>query len=537
MSATAPAFDSHEPWDNLHGPSRPDVHWSTDNVGEAAPGVLSPLGASIWGQIGERTTRATFISIGVIPERERGLPERLEDRLVRVFCGRVALQVELMTMLGDRLPGTSGQDIAMSLLGTVPDDIEYHPTMRRYPVIMWKLSRTFLGMPGRLRHEPPVFQRFWRASVDGLAGADLATARRTLRDGLREFEAALLLQSISVVGHAQIMHEALRSVLTAAGVGDVGVLSGSGGAEMAVIGDIWRASRGELTVDQVIREHGFHGPLEGEVSSTVWREDPRPLERLIGEYAGREDPRRHVAEARARLPAAQAEVLAALPRARRPGARLVLRMAAERIPLRGVAKRSFLQGLDVVRASARRIGTELAERGELQEPEDAFYLTTDELLELPADASELVARRRERRAQYQQVSIPGAWKGLPVPVLVAKDEASARVERVTGIGVSPGVREGVARVVTDPSFADVEPDEVLVAPTTDPSWASIMYISSALVMDLGGPISHAAVVARELGLPCVVNTRTGTHDIRTGDRVRVDGGAGTVEILAPVARA
>ena len=65
-----------------------------------------------------------------------------------------------------------------------------------------------------------------------------------------------------------------------------------------------------------------------------------------------------------------------------------------------------------------------------------------------------------------------------------------------------------------------------------------MFVSSALVMDIGGQMSHAAVVARELGLPCVVNTRTGTRRLRTGDRVRVDGSAGTVEILerAPEAR-
>ena len=61
--------------------------------------------------------------------------------------------------------------------------------------------------------------------------------------------------------------------------------------------------------------------------------------------------------------------------------------------------------------------------------------------------------------------------------------------------------EGRVRVVTDPTFAEVEQDEVLVTPTTDPSWASIMFMSSALVVDIGGPLSHAAVVARELGVP------------------------------------
>jgi pyruvate,water dikinase len=516
----------------MHGPSRPDVHWSTDNVGEAAPGVLSPLGASIWGVIGESATRGTFVNIGVLPERDVGVPPRLEDRVVRIFCGRLALQVELMTMLGDRLPGTSGQDVAKAILGVVPDDIEYHPTIRRYPIILWKLSRTFFGMPGQLRRRPPKFHRFWRTSIDQLESTDLVGARRILSDALREFEAALLLQSTAVSGHAQLMYQGLVGVIEQAGVGDMGVLSGTGGAEMAVITDIWRASRGELTTDQVLREHGFHGPLEGEVSSVVWREDPSPLERMIGEYADREDPRIHEAELAARLPAAQEEVLAAMPRSKRPGAKLVLNMAAKRIPLRGVAKRSFLEGLDVIRACARRIGTELADSGELHDPDDAFYLTTNELLMLPTGAGELVARRRERRLAYQRVKIPGAWKGLPEPVEIEDTgDGAERVDHVQGIGVSTGVTEGVARVVTDPSFAEVEPDEILVAATTDPSWASIMFVSSALVMDMGGPISHAAVVARELGIPCVVNTRTGTRDIRTGDRVRVDGDAGTIEIL------
>jgi phosphohistidine swiveling domain-containing protein len=526
--------DSAEPWDNLNYRSPPNLHWTTDNVGEAAPGVLSPLGASIWTHEGELATREIFVAIGVMPRSELGIPERREDRVNGIFFGRFAQTVELHTMLGDRLPGTSGPALAEAVFGVVPDDIVYEPTVRRYPAVIWKLSRAFLAMPGRLRREPPVFHERWRRSIDSLPSTDAAAARQMLVDGCSFFLEAVTLQSISVVGNAQLMHEALSGVVEEAGVGDVGVLSGTGGAELRVITDIWRASRGELTLDQVIAEHGFHGPLEGEVSSAVWREDRSPLERMIRDYTAREDPRRLEAERRALLPEAQAEVLAALPRSKRAGSKLVLNMAAKRIPLRGLAKRSFLQGLDVIRGSARRIGAHLTEDGVLDDPEDAFYLTRTELLDVPANARELVAKRRERREAYRHVSIPSAWKGTPVAVPTEDPAGAERVERVQGLGVSAGVAEGTARVVTDPSFAEVEPDEVLVAPTTDPSWASIMYVSSALVVDIGGPISHAAVVARELGMPCVVGTRTGTRDIRTGDRVRVDGATGTVEILVPV---
>jgi phosphoenolpyruvate synthase/pyruvate phosphate dikinase len=119
-----------------------------------------------------------------------------------------------------------------------------------------------------------------------------------------------------------------------------------------------------------------------------------------------------------------------------------------------------------------------------------------------------------------------------MPVPVSSDTPNSDT-KLTGVGVSSGVVEAIAHVVDDPSFADVEPDRVLVAPFTDPSWSSIMFISSALVVDIGGALSHAAVVARELGIPCVVNTRDGSRLLRTGDLIRVDGGAGTVQVLKP----
>ena len=77
----------------------------------------------------------------------------------------------------------------------------------------------------------------------------------------------------------------------------------------------------------------------------------------------------------------------------------------------------------------------------------------------------------------------------------------------------------------------MEPGDILVAHTTDPGLGAVMFLASALVVDIGGLLSHAAVVARESGIPCVMNTGNGTRVLRTGDRCRVDGAAGTVEIL------
>jgi pyruvate,water dikinase len=88
--------------------------------------------------------------------------------------------------------------------------------------------------------------------------------------------------------------------------------------------------------------------------------------------------------------------------------------------------------------------------------------------------------------------------------------------------------------VDDPDdVAEFEPGDILVCETTDPSWVVLFQLAGAVVIDVGGAMSHGAIVARELGLPCVINTRTGTSVIADGDRIRVDGTAGRVDILPP----
>jgi pyruvate,water dikinase len=201
-----------------------------------------------------------------------------------------------------------------------------------------------------------------------------------------------------------------------------------------------------------------------------------------------------------------------------------------------VGKVAFLQSLDVARAAARRIGVLLAADGTLAEPEDVFYLTAPEILgPPPATARQLVAERRAIRESYRKLRLPTFWTGEPVYEVIEDidDDADGAAAKgcLTGVGVSPGVVEGPARVVTDPALADMEPGDILVAHTTDPSWASLMFMAKALVVDIGGQLSHAAVVARELGIPCVMNTLDGTRILHDGDRLRIDGAAGTVEIL------
>ena len=102
-----------------------------------------------------------------------------------------------------------------------------------------------------------------------------------------------------------------------------------------------------------------------------------------------------------------------------------------------------------------------------------------------------------------------------------------------GTPVSPGLVTGRARVIVDPTTdGPMQPGEILVAPVTDAGWTPLFALASGLVVDMGSALSHGSTVAREYGLPAVVNVRRGTKSIRTGDLVQVDGRRGVVTILA-----
>src|SRR5712691_1022541 len=95
--------------DPVHGRSAPTSHWSTANLAEAAPGVLTPLGASLWGPAAELGARSAFYRMGAIPLREVTVPLRDEDRFINVFYGRPAARVDFLASIGDRMPGTSAE--------------------------------------------------------------------------------------------------------------------------------------------------------------------------------------------------------------------------------------------------------------------------------------------------------------------------------------------------------------------------------------------------------------------------------------------
>jgi pyruvate,water dikinase len=371
-----------------------------------------------------------------------------------------------------------------------------------------------------------------------------AAARATLREAAARFEAVMRPHTLLAM-LCQTFYEQLRLAAAAAGRPglELSLVTGYGAmAETDVVSDLWEVSRERLDLDQFVLRHGYHGPDEGELSARVWRLRREPLERLLRsfrEMGEDRDPRAVERERGAERLRAEAELYAGLPLVRRAPARLVARLAARFIPLRGTGKAAFLQCVDAARAAALVLGSGFVSDGLLAAPEDAFMLTLAELLAPvpPAEVDELVAARRSVHDEYRTLDIPDLFNGVPEPFPVRSDaladrDADSGPVVVTGTPVSPGVVEGIARLVLDPQTDDLlDPGEILVCRTTDPSWASTMMLAAALVIDIGGPISHGAIVARELGIPCVIGTRDGTVQIRSGDRLLVDGARGEVQVL------
>jgi pyruvate,water dikinase len=213
----------------------------------------------------------------------------------------------------------------------------------------------------------------------------------------------------------------------------------------------------------------------------------------------------------------------------------------------------------------RELGRVLADAGFLAEVDDVFYLRRNEVTDVlwdlfsswavgapargPTRWPAEIRRRKDilgalaKRPPPPALGVPPEKVTEPFTIMlwgiteesiaqwVGAGNGDGRGE-LTGMAASPGVAEGPARVISSPAqIAQVRDGEILVAPLTAPSWAPIFSRIRATVTDIGGIMSHAAIVCREYGLPAVTGTASATARIRTGQRIRVDGNTGRVTVL------
>ena len=297
-------------------------------------------------------------------------------------------------------------------------------------------------------------------------------------------------------------------------------------------------ARLQLGLQEFLGRYGFRSIGEIDIGVARWSENPEHILGALANYARLGDdalaPDAQFAKGEREAEAMVASLLKRVHGPRRAILRVVLGRVRALIGRREAPKFHLIRLLATPsRDLLKPVGRELVARGMLAREDDIFFLTLPEARRAGRgeDMRDLVAAKR---AAFDREH---ARRHLPRVLLSDGTDAEAALvsigDGLRGSPASPGVASGSARVILSPAGARLEPGEILVAPSTDPGWTPLFLTAGALVMEMGGMMSHGAVVAREYGIPAVVGVAGATDQITTGQRVTVDGSAGTVAVDAP----
>jgi len=298
--------------------------------------------------------------------------------------------------------------------------------------------------------------------------------------------------------------------------------------------------------DGFLAEFGQRGPNEWDIRAVSWEAGPDQVLALVDSMRhipDEDSPDARHARLEAIRQAAARRIRAALPDdASQASFDVALASSARMIPLREQTKLIAVTAINEVRLALRELGRRGVTAGYYAAPEDVMMLLESELDDYVADPARFAPVIAERLAQYLalfEIEPPFIIDADPAPLPRWPRRARPRPEPaqagqvLRGIGGSAGQYQGRARVGMDlPAAMALEPGEILVAPLTDAAWTPLFLVAGAVAVDVGALNSHAVVVSRELGIPCVLSLQDGTARLRDGMELAVDGTAGTVTVIS-----
>ncbi|GAB4322525.1 MAG: hypothetical protein Kow0010_03350 [Dehalococcoidia bacterium] len=540
--------------------------WTSANIQEVLPGLLTPLTMSTFMQMQHASYTAMYQQVGLADRDEFPLS-------FGFFYNRAFLNLTTGRMMTARSLGGDPQSLEHRFLGG-----EQAETRMEHSLRLWRY-RLRSAIPGvRLvfgahrradradRATLAVEAREQAIDPATLTDAEIDTRTRRLAEfSARIFRAHLAATSCSGLGFESVARM-LRPILGDETEAQLPTLfSGMREVESARISlDLWDLSRVALVhgiagrldepgfdprdpslpaawheaFNAFLQRHGHRGINEVDPACHPWRDDPAPVVRTVAAYAALRDDQSPAAtlERQARERERLTDELARrMPAVQRPLFRWMLRRAQGWVALRERTKSIFVRSARLGDPYLRETQRRFLERGIISEPSDFFFLTVDEVSSIlqgvtPPGLEDRIIRRRREYERNRHVRLPERFHGHPEPL--EPDPAHHAGEVLQGTGVSPGVVTARARVILDPNTdGPMQPGEVLVAPVTDAGWTPLFALASGLVVDMGSALSHGSTVAREYGLPAVVNVRRGTTAIRTGDLVTVNGSSGTVTVV------
>jgi pyruvate,water dikinase len=561
-------------WPNEHRVSERFPLMCRGNTGEVYPNVVAPLTGSILNVPFALGMRRAALELGFATREQVTEFDGRTTAMTANFAGYLYGNVSLVRSVVARTPGLTVEDVDRQLFGL--SDAPSHRRGRGEFSVRAALRATTALARGVMRPNDDRLTEC-RTIVDAFVSAapdPTGASTEHLLEFVRSADGQLerLMHDLLTVGSFAGMSRSMLERLVA-DLGDDDLVnrltSGLGTIESAQPpADLWRLGRlivssPELGLacdegpdgllerlaampdavatefltefDAFRRRHGARGPDEWELRSPTWGTDASIALRTIDRLRFAPDDRDPVSAARALAAEREIrtqEVRSQLPRSRRRGFDLAMRGVATYEAQREGIKAAFVRLLHPLRLSL----AEVARRSAFTHDE-VFLLTLDELqvaLVDPERAREMVDERRVRH-EYLQERVPPFWFEGEIPdpstwqlrADLRRPDHTAR--ELTGIGVCSGLATGTARVVTDPADPrELQPGDILVAPITDPAWTPLFLAVAGVVVDVGAHLSHAAIVARELGIPAVVSVTGASSTIPDGARLMVDGSRGVV---------
>lgn len=588
MPPPAPERDKPPPgWQpELNTPIDPRYPlYSDGNISEVLPGCTTPLSWSIIGPALEHSFRTPAADLGIIPE----LPDQFI--VLGFFFHRPYLNVSYFVEIAKRMPGLSPATVFEEFVGECDAREENYSAFSARDLLPSNLLRSVGAIRAGLKQgkrlsadieacRQEYLERTETLGADAYADWDLDQVVAEIDETKEMWHPTVvhIWASQYAVGFFGVLRD-----LTAKWLGDEGgslaanLVTGIGSLpsadpafaiydlsrlvtsstelselfatvsdDQAIIDRLREAASGDCRrfqeeLQEFLRKFGHRAVCEAECRNRCWREDPAQVLAHLRNFLGAKVPPPDVVRERQRKASEEAYVAATgkLSSGRRYLFDRVLRESRRRIAEREQMKDLLILYADGGRRLYRRAERLLVERKLLARGDDMYFLVVDEVLALGRgqlavdEAAQITARRRRDFEWSLAVQVPHLQDGearLLDPD--GQDAAPETGDRLMGIGVSPGKVEGLARVVRDPrENSTLAAGEILVARVTDLGWTPLFLNAAALVVEVGGLLSHGSIVAREYGLPAVVGATGATSRIRTGDRIRVDGNRGEVTIL------
>jgi phosphohistidine swiveling domain-containing protein len=529
---------------------RPDDVLTISNVSEMMPGAVCPLTGSFTGWGIDYGLQHMQVAVGARPEIVK------EWQITAWAYGHLFLNLTGNVVMSSAVLGSTVEQTAQALCGRIVPELKAlspQPFLRR-------VSNTASLLRYCLR-APKVVEEFGREldafTIDNTQDSATMWAQLQKKSAFFDHAMAVHIQSSALSGFlcsiVENMVSGQSNNSTSEEQGEaVRLLAGAKGVESAVMLEeldslvdgvfahpdsegafqkvdekaalAWLQNSPELSpaFTAFLSKHGHRGYRELCMRDPAWIDDPQPLIQSMqaGVHARRVTGGRksqHVSEID----------WAVLSR----GLRWILPKAHNAIRRREHTKSQLVDAAHRFKRGYRHLGALLREEGVLPDADLLNFFTVEELPDLVAGCStvgvECALQRREALVYQQQFEFPEISVGIPHPIEEHTVQSTDGV--LHGRPASRGVVEGVVRVAhTLAEAAFLQPGEILITPITDIGWTPYFSLIGGLVTDLGSSVSHGAVIAREYGLPCVVNSREGTRFFQTGDRVRLDGDKGTV---------